>query len=232
MRPLRPPHSLHPMLPPLAVPASRLRDRRRGKPALGFETLEIRTLLSTPHGAPRAADSANVGTAFETRPSDWMACVIAPDRARFTLTFGGRQLADEDANLPPLIPVWPPAPRPPRWRETGSVRPTPRPHLPPHLPKIAPAAMFWPPRSGSLTSRPVRVPPPRFEIVAPRTAAAAPGSEAWQPAPRLDAGSNRIARFAVYSSASFHGLRGPHLRFRSSFHTGFKSRVALPHEGR
>jgi hypothetical protein len=232
MRPLRPPHSLHPVFPPLAVPASRPRDPRRGKPALGFETLEIRTLLSTPRGVPPAAGSADVHTANGTLPSGWMACVMASDRARFALTFGSRQLADEPASLPPLMPVWPPAPRSPRWRETGSVRPTPRPQLPPQLPQIEPAAMFWPPRSGSLAPRPDRVPTPRFEIVAPRTAAAAPGSGARQPGPRLDAGSNRIARVAVYSSASFHGLRGPHLRFRTSFHTGFKSRVALPHEGR
>lgn len=232
MRPLRPPHSLHPVLPPLAVPASRLRDRRRGKPALGFETLEIRTLLSTPPGVPPAADSAHAGTAFGTHPSGWMACVIAADRARFAITFGSRQLTDEACSLPPLIPAWPPAPRPPRWRETGSIRPTPRPQLPPRLPKIAPAALFWPPRSGPLAPRPVGVPTPRFEIVAPRTAAAAPGSGAWQPGPRLGAGRNRIARVAVYSSASFHGLRGPHLRFRTRFPHGLKSRVALPHEGR
>lgn len=226
MRPLRP---LHPVFSPLAVRTPRRPERRRAHASLGLEPLEVRTLLSTPQGGPSAAASAEARSLNDSRPPGWMACIIAPDRTRVAWTFGSPSLALDHASLPPLIPAWPSAPRPARWQHLKPNGLMPRSHQPQHLPKLAPTAIVWPPRSGSPAPRPVHTPTPRFQVLAPRTTA---WSGTLRPAPGVGGDGDRIARVAVYSSASFHGLRGPHLRFRARFPSGFNARVALPNEGR
>jgi hypothetical protein len=221
MRSMRPLHSLHPMPAPHA---SRRGGRSPGK-HLGFEALEFRTLLATPAGVTPSAFAPEIRSAAGDQPAGWTTHTSPLDKARFVLTCGAPLVTVARAHLTACLPSWPPAPQPPRWhRQTDCEGHVPRPHQPRSLPRPATAALVWPPRASAPAPRPLRVPTPRFEILAPRPSGVPPVTVAWRPAPRAGGDGDRVARVAVYSSASFHGLRGPHLRFRN--------RVTLPHEGR
>ena len=210
MRPMRPLHSVR---SPAVLPAPRRRGRRPGRYALQFEALEFRALLATPYDGPAAEASAEIRTVNKSRPPGWMACVTVQNQAHLAVTFGAAVVTDDRTSLAAPMTAWPPASPPPRPRQTSLASPLPRLHQPRHLPKLAPAAICWPPRSGTPASRPLH-----------------------SPAPRAGGDGDHVARVAVYSSASFqgpfHGLRGPHLRFRTSFRHSFRTKVTLPHEGR
>lgn len=218
---------VRPTLPRYSWHAWRQPARRSGSHRLGFEPLEFRELLAA---APIAADDtrgpdAPRASVFAARqPAAWVNRIEQQTAAWLVSGFHAPMLTGSPTMPPTIPPFWPPTATPRGLRQPEGGGADSRFQRAERLPKPATAALLWPPPGDRLPPRPVRPSAGRLQILAPESAAAPAIQRPWPPAPRTLARGDRVGRVAVYSSASFNGLRGPHLRFRY--------RKPLPHEGR
>jgi hypothetical protein len=218
---------VRPTLPRYSWHAWRQPARRVGSHRLGFEPLEFRELLAaTPVAAEdgRGADVPRASVFAARQPAAWVNRLEPPASAWLVTGFQVPTITGSRTMPPTLEPFWPPTATPRKLRQPEDGRDDARFPRPERLPKPVTAALLWPPPGSRPPPRAVRVPAGRLQILAPEPAVVAPPQRPWPPVPRTLARGDRVGRVAVYSSASFHGLRGPHLRFRH--------RNPLPHEGR